>query len=232
MLIVRHALTEGAGFLAEFLTKHHLRWELVRIDAGDKLPRNVQDYSGIALMGGPMSVNDDLPWVGQEIALIQSAIDNDIPVIGHCLGGQMMSKALGAKVGPNPVKEIGWWPLQVSAHSEAKKWFGGETSFLGFHWHGETFDLPSDASHLLASEHCLNQAWSMGKHLAMQCHIEMTEAMVKVWAEGGANELVESALSPAVESVAGMKSDLPARVNALNKMAEHVYSEWIKGLKH
>jgi GMP synthase-like glutamine amidotransferase len=182
-------------------------------------------------MGGPMSVNDDLPWIAQILALIREAKDNDIPVLGHCLGGQLMSKALGAQITQNPIKEIGWGAVNVSQNEAAKNWFGQIETFNAFHWHGETFSLPQGASHLLASQYCQNQAWSIGKHLAFQTHIEMKPEMVKKWCDEGVDELAESANSVAVQQANAMQENLAVHCFFLNKVATQVYTQWIKGLK-
>ena len=173
--IFRHSPTEGAGHFAEFLNAHAIPWQLIRIDAGETVPRNAQDYSGLVFMGGPMSVNDELPWIPFVMALIRDAVARDVPLLGHCLGGQLMSKALGGVVTKNPVKELGWGKVEVADNDVARLWFGDIRQFDSFHWHGETFSLPQGAMHLLSSAHCANQAYAIGKHLAMQCHVEMTE---------------------------------------------------------
>ncbi|MDX1914732.1 MAG: type 1 glutamine amidotransferase [Methylophilus sp.] len=232
VLIFRHARTEGAGYLGTFLEQHDIPWCEVRIDLGEVLPESALAYSGLVFMGGPMSVNDDLPWIVPALNLIREAVAADIPVLGHCLGGQLMSKALGGVVGANPVKEIGWGNITVSNHAEAQKWFGDTKQFLGFHWHGETFTLPSGAVHLLSSQYCTNQAYSMDKHLAFQCHIEMTEEMVKVWCETGKHEVLESVSSAGVQGLDDIQQALPERVKALNQLANTVYREWIKGLRY
>ncbi|HEY8119095.1 MAG TPA: type 1 glutamine amidotransferase [Methylophilaceae bacterium] len=231
VIIFRHALTEGAGYLGSLLTEKNIPWHMVRIDQGDALPKSAHESSGMVMMGGPMSVNDDLPWIPPLLALIREAIAADIPVLGHCLGGQLISKALGAAVSKNPVKEIGWGEIKVSQNSEATQWFADIKSFQGFHWHGETFSLPHDATHLLASDYCQNQAYSLGKHIAFQCHIEMTVEMVKTWCKVGQDELAEAAASPGVQSVPEILEDLQPRVQELNAIAKPVYERWIKGLK-
>ena len=230
VVVFRHARTEGAGYLGTFLEQHHIPWCEVRIDLNEPLPPSAKHFSGLVFMGGPMSVNDDLPWIPHALALIREAVAADIPVLGHCLGGQLMSKALGGVVAPNQVKEIGWGEVQVTNNAEAKRWFGYASQFLSFHWHGETFTLPKGATHLLSSQYCQNQAFAMGKHLAFQCHIEMTEDMVKVWCETGKLELQQSAQSPAVQSAAVMQAELNLRVQHLNQLANTVYAHWIKGL--
>ena len=140
--IFRHAPTEGPGYFADFLDQKTIPWQLIRIDRGDTLPATAEDFSGLVFMGGPMSVNDDLPWIPLVLSLIREAMAKDIPVLGHCLGGQLMAKAMGGAVGRNPVKEIGWGELTVPNDDEARRWFGAAQHFLGFHWHGETFSIP------------------------------------------------------------------------------------------
>ena len=228
--IFRHAPTEGPGFLAEFLDARGIPWQLIRIDAGDALPDAPQQFSGLVFMGGPMSVNDDLPWIPPVLALIRGAVAADIPVLGHCLGGQLMSKALGGVVTRNPVKEIGWGELVVQDAPEARRWFGDLRRFPGFHWHGETFSIPAGASRILSSAHCPHQAFSLGMHLGFQCHIEMTEAMVREWCAVGGDEVEAAAASPGVQETAEIVKDLPARVAALNQVAAAVYTRWLAGL--
>lgn len=230
VIIFRHAAIEGPGFLATVLDEHAIPWRLVKIDEGEPVPDSITGFSGMVLMGGPMSVNDDLPWIAPLLNLIKNAVRLDIPVLGHCLGGQLISKALGADVTKNPTKEIGWGEVAVSKNAEAGQWFGDLTRFQVFHWHGETFSLPAGAMHLLSSSHCQNQAYSMGKHLAFQCHIEMTAAMVRSWSEAGAQEIKEAAMSPDVQQAAEILSKIEAKVAALQTVARPVYEKWISGL--
>lgn len=230
IVILRHAATEGPGYLATFLNNKNIPWELVKVDEKQPLPATIKDFSGMVLMGGPMSVNDDLPWIAPILALINEAKALDIPLLGHCLGGQLMSKALGGEISINPVKEIGWGQVTVSENAAAKNWFGDVIQFNSFHWHGETFSMPAGATHLLASNHCQNQAYSIGKHLAFQCHIEMTSDLIKTWCEVGEDELKNAAASVAVQQADDMQQNLALHVFFLNKVANQVYSQWIKGL--
>ncbi len=229
VLVIRHAKTEGAGYLGDFLNQHQIPWQVLSIDRGDSLPVSAQAYAGLVMMGGHMSVNDPLPWIAQELVLIRDAIQRDIPVLGHCLGGQLISKALGAKVTANSYKEIGWGKVQVLDNPHSQAWFGDLKQFDSFHWHGETFDLPQGAHHLLSSPHCHHQAYSLGKHLAFQCHIEMTAEMVRLWCQNGAQELSDAKNSPAVQQAEQMLHSLDQRIQQLNQVAKSVYHQWIKG---
>src|SRR5215204_2079215 len=113
ILIFRHATHEGPGYFADFLVRCGLSHSLIRIDQHDPVPSSIDGVSGLVFMGGPMSVNDRLPWIPKVISLIQQAVAADIPVLGHCLGGQLMSKALGGKVTSQRIKEIGWLPVET-----------------------------------------------------------------------------------------------------------------------
>lgn len=229
VLVIRHARTEGAGFFGTFLDQKNIPWCMICLDKADPLPLDMEGYSGLVMMGGPMSVNDDLPWIQQELELIRKAMLLDLPVLGHCLGGRLISKALGARVFANPFKEIGWAEVIVVSDQYAFDLFG-LANFESFHWHGETFELPQGAQHLLSSQYCKNQAYQIGKAIAFQCHIEMTEDMVGVWCDAGVDEILASKDSPGVQQVTEIQRYLKERVANLNKVATHVYSQWIKSL--
>ena len=228
--IFRHIAAEGPGYLAEFLDEHTIPWQLICIDSGEPVPVDPSPFSGLVLMGGPMSVNDNLPWISPVLALIRKAVELDIPVLGHCLGGQLISKALGGVVSRNQVKEIGWNQCTVSDNDTARLWFGNTQSFDAFHWHGETFSLPQGVIHLLSSTHCPNQAYALGKHLALQCHVEMTRQMIIDWCAVGANEIDASANSPAVQSAFTMQAQMEHKLTSLQIVARQLYQRWINGL--
>ena len=229
--VFRHVPTEGPGYFATVLGRDHVPWRVIKVDAGEAVPADPRAFSGLAFMGGPMSVNDDLPWIAPVLRLIRDSVDAGVPVLGHCLGGQLMSKALGGSVGRNPVKEIGWGDVEVPGNATAQQWFGHPALlFEAFHWHGETFTIPPGAERVLASQYCENQAFALGKHLGMQCHIEMTHEMIHLWCLTGAREIGRSK-SPAVQSVTAIKANLDRRLQALHRVADGVYARWIEGLE-
>ena len=232
VIVFQNIAHEGPGYLGDFLTQQNIPWQIINTNEVGALPASILDYSGVVIMGGPMSVHDDLPWIAPLLDLIREAKAADIPLLGHCLGGQLISKAFGGVISINPIKEIGWGEVNVTQNEDAKHWFGEIESFNSFHWHGETFSLPEGATHVLASVHCQNQAYSIGKHLAFQTHIEVTADMVKSWCELGVDELAEAASSPAVQQAEVMQQTLPVHCFFLNKVAKQVYGQWIKGLMH
>ena len=234
--IFRHTSTEGPGYFATFLDKHSIPWQLIAVDRGEAIPNTPEAFSGICLMGGTISVNDPLPWIEQSCQLIRAAVAGNIPVIGHCLGGQLMSKALGGRVTRNPVKEIGWGMTQPESNEEANRWFGSSLgagqSATVFHWHGETFSLPPGATRILSGTCCANQMFVTGLHLAMQCHVEMTEAMIDMWSKTWAKETQGlPALHPNIQTPEAMRRETPERMPAMRRVAEQLYSVWIGGLR-
>ena len=228
--IFRYSPTEGPGYFASYLDRQAIPWRLVAVDAGERLPADVDALGGLVCMGGPMSVNEDLPWIPPMLELIRSAVARDVPVLGHCLGGQLLSKALGGTVSRAPVKEIGWGEVRVEASAPAQDWFGPALGgFVTFHWHGETFTLPQGATRVLSGPYCENQGFALGPHLGLQCHVEMTADMVRTWCATGQRE-IERSRSPAVQPAAQILADLDTRVAALNAIADRVYRHWTAAL--
>jgi GMP synthase-like glutamine amidotransferase len=228
--IFRASSTEGPGYFATYLERRSIAWQVLKLDAGDAVPRDARKYSGLVFMGGPMSVNDDLPWIAPALELARDAVRKDVPLLGHCLGGQLISKALGGVVKANAVKEIGWGEVRVADNQVAREWVGDLQGFESFHWHGETFSIPPGGTRVLESAHCANQAFALGKHLAMQCHVEMTRELIESWLASGAPEIAESGASPAVQPPAEIRRDLDARVARLNEIAGRIYERWVEGL--
>jgi GMP synthase-like glutamine amidotransferase len=229
--IFRHSPGEGAGYFATFLDRHSLPWELIRIDDGVPPPPTSDAFSGLCFMGGPMSVNDDLPWITAALDLIRDADCKGVPVIGHCLGSQLMSKAFGGIVTRNPVKEIGWGTATTVPHPLAMEWLGDCQGFLAFQWHGETFSIPDGATRLLKSAYCDNQIFVRGIHLGMQCHVEMTADMIRHWCDIGAKEIASVRHQPSVQDAAAMQLGMDEKIACLRWVADRLYGRWISGLR-
>jgi GMP synthase-like glutamine amidotransferase len=227
LTVFRHIACEGPGYLAEVLERNDVPCDIIRIDQGETVPVSIDDSSGLVFMGGPMSVNDDLPWVDQELALIKQAQAAGLPVLGHCLGGQLISRALGGSVGANPVKEIGWHTVRGANTDAARHWLGdqpGEPEL--FHWHGETFSIPAGAELLLENDNCAHQAFVIGNTLALQCHVEMTAPMVAEWASLYEDELQNP--GDTVQSAQQMTSGLDERIRTAQQVADRLYHRWLE----
>src|SRR5712664_3709227 len=228
--IFRTSPSEGPGYFATYLERRSIAWQVMALDAGESVPPDPRRFSGLAFMGGPMSVNDELPWIAPALELIRDAVRKDVPVLGHCLGGQLMSKAFGGAVRANPVKEIGWGEVRVADNAVAREWLGEVREFISFHWHGETFSIPPGATRVLENAHCENQAYALGRHFGMQCHVEMTEELVRAWLRSGGDELRNSANSPSVQRPEQIEADLQKKLEQLHAVADRIYDRWTQGL--
>jgi len=224
--IFRHVRSEGPAYFATCLERLSVPWTLIALDEGAVLPRDVADFSGLAFMGGPMSVNDDLPWIAPVLELIRDGVRRDVPVIGHCLGAQLMARAFGGEVTRAPVPEIGWGEVRVAENAVAGEWFGALASFEAFHWHGETFSIPPGATRVLGNAHCENQAFALGRHIGLQCHVEMTGELVRAWCRGGREEIARRAASPGVQRPEEILRELEPRLERLHVVADRIYERW------
>jgi GMP synthase-like glutamine amidotransferase len=228
--IFRTARSEGPAYFATYLERRSIAWQLVPLDEGAAVPIDPRAFSGLVFMGGAISVNDNLPWIGPVLELIREAVRKDVPVLGHCLGGQLMSRAFGGAVRANPYKEIGWGEVRVADNGVAREWLGELQGFEAFQWHGETFSIPPGATRVLENSHCANQAFALGKHFGMQCHVEMSEELVGNWLRSGGDEMKATFASPAVQLPEEIQRDLPRRLEALHQVADRIYDKWTEGL--
>lgn len=197
---LQHVPFESIGMIKDWMQEHHIQHTATHLYNNEALPE-IHDFDCLIIMGGPMSVNDEdeIKWLKAEKELIKEAIEADKTVVGICLGAQLIANVLGAKVYKNKEKEIGFFPLQSVILSEAKSLdiinklqslFDNKTVF---HWHGETFDLPENATLLASSVACINQAFLYKKNvLGLQFHLEMDEAAIEKIIKNCRAELIES----------------------------------------
>lgn len=238
--VLQHHADVGPGYFADWLRTHAVEYRLLRLDEGQPVPADPEDFAGICSLGGPMSANDPLPWIDPELSLLRAAVARGIPVIGHCLGGQLLARALGGRVERNPVKEIGWIELQITEPRLAREWLGEAPGAVEvFAWHGDTFVPPPGARSFLRTRWCEHQAFVFAhagtSHIGLQFHPEITPDIVRRWTgdETWYAEVEEERLAtggPAVQDAQAMQHDLEARCAALHARAARIYARWADGL--
>lgn len=191
LLVIQHMEHEDAGMFGETARHEELELRLVRTWLGESVPRTPGENTvAVLIMGGGMNVDqvDRYPNLAAEMKLVRQCVARSTPLIGVCLGSQLIAAALGARVYDGPVKEIGWYSLQLTEEAEGDPLFEGlPEQQTVFQWHGQTFDLPAGAVRLAGSEAFPNQAYRLGECIwGLQYHLETTEIHVRDWlARGG-----------------------------------------------
>lgn len=212
---LQHVPFEGLGSIENWLKANGYKISATHLYQSVEFP-DVKDIDLLIIMGGPMSVNDeaDLPWLTAEKQFVKKTIEAGKPVLGICLGAQMIANAMGAKVYPNSKKEIGWFPIQNT--SENKNLFQFPESATVFHWHGETFDLPSNAKLLASSQACMNQAFQIGENvMGLQFHLETTPKSLDDIAAHCADELVAGEYIQSLEQMTSVDKKQFDEINFL-----------------
>jgi len=182
VLILEHQIPENIAYLGTWLIKNNIKFRVFNAEKDKEFPNNIEAYSALAVMGGAMSANDMLFTNKKAEILILQAMYRDIPVLGHCLGGQLMAKALGAKITVNGVPEIGWQKISYNiADPLVTEWFRDNPTDYVIHWHYDTFEIPTGAKRLATTEACSNQVFVIDKHIGMQFHIEIDQKKLDFW---------------------------------------------------
>jgi GMP synthase-like glutamine amidotransferase len=213
---LQHVSFEGLGSIESWLEATGHKITKTRFFKSENLPEPDQ-LDLLIVMGGPMSVNDEdaFPWLVQEKQFIRNIIESGKSVLGVCLGAQLIASALGAKVYKNAVKEIGWFPVQ-GIPSTDRTAFNFPPSAEVFHWHGETFDLPSGAIRLARSRGCENQAFQFGRSvIGLQFHLETTPESAQEIVKHCRNELVASEYIQSESEILGAATEKYRSINDL-----------------
>ena len=229
VLILQHLVDDGPAYLGDWLAGEGVPVDLRCTEAGDAFPAMLGDARALAVLGGAMSANDDLPSLRQAERLILEAIERGIPVIGHCLGGQLMARALGGRIGPSIAPEIGWLPIQRLGSPAADHWFGPDPLPLVFQWHYEAFTLPDGAELLATSPACAIQAFAFGPHVALQFHVEQDAAKLMRWTQvhEGEYPLAQQTHPTTVQGPAAILADAEHRLAAQQRLADWLYQRWL-----
>lgn len=184
LLVLKHIACEGPGRLADFASRHGVAIREIDLENGEPLPK-LDAFSALIVLGGPMNVYEEerFPFLAPETELIREALRRKLPILGLCLGGQLLAKAAGGRVTKNPVKEIGNFSVNLTQPGKQDPLFYGfAASFPVFQWHGDTFSDVAYGVVLASSPLCAHQAFRVGENAyGLQFHVEITLAMARSW---------------------------------------------------
>lgn len=223
VIVLQHAAPEGPGLVADALASTGARLRIVRADLGAQVPRSPDGAAGLVVMGGPMGVYEAPlhPHLRDELHLLEATLRSGIPVLGVCLGSQLLAAALGARVGPSGSKEIGWLEVERLAGSDGDPLLGAAPQrFAPLHWHGDVFDLPGGAVSLARSARTECQAFRYAELAwGLLFHLEANEAQVLAMLRAFGDEVREAGVAP--ETIAAAA---PERLAALRPLAERTFA--------
>lgn len=231
VLILQPQFADGPAYLATHLQAAGGSFTVCAVEAGDEVPLDAAPWAGIAMLGGSMSVNDDLRWLGRAERLLRDAVARGVPVLGHCLGGQMLAKALGATVSDNAVPEIGWSRIHRHDLDLARAWFGEAPDLPVYQWHSQTFGLPAGATLLASNAACAHQAFAVGPHLGMQFHIEVDAEKLSRWHAEAPLPGDPQRAHASVQDEATMRADTARWLASSQRTAARIYERWLSLLR-
>lgn len=222
---------DGACFFGDHLHARGVPLRLFRLFDTERPPSSLKEYAGLAFLGGPMSVNDDWDALRQCERMIGAALSADVPMFGHCLGGQLISRALGGRVTTADCAEIGWSQIRSTGSELARHWFG-DAEFPMFQWHNETFSVPPGAELIGTGELCRHQAYAIGRlHVGVQFHCEIDRDKIENWLTNDDSvEIEQQASSPGVYSREQIRAQAVDRLPQAQRIAARLYDRWIERL--
>ncbi len=231
LLVFQHVPHEILGTLDPLLRDHGFRIRYVNFGRDpDALP-DLDRYHGLIVLGGPMNCDQVTRHrhLATEVTAIQQAVRDGKPVLGICLGSQLLARALGAPVTPNRVKEIGWYDVAPTAEGRKDPLFQHfADSERIFHWHGDTFAIPHGAVHLAASTDCAHQAFRFGHNAyGLQFHLEVDEPMIHRWLQAPTNRRELDGLQGVIDPAA-IARETPAHIGRSRALGGAVFGEFLR----
>lgn len=230
LLVLQHVAHELLGTLNPLLKRAGFRIRYINFARHPDAEPSLEGYDGLVILGGPMSANDSnrLPHLTTEMRLIEQALKLNRPVLGICLGAQLIAKTLGAAVYPNPEKEIGWYGVSPTEDAQRDPLLSAfkETEKI-FQWHGETFEIPKSTCHLAFSPLCANQAFRYETNVyGFQFHLEVDAPMIHRWLRVPDNQKEIVSLGGA-NSLERIHSETPVHIERLTQLSDGVFGEFI-----
>ena len=231
LLVLQHVAHEILGTLDPLLRSYGFRNRYVNFGREPGAKPSVDGYHGLVILGGPMNVDqvDQFPHLAAELNVVREALDRDIPILGICLGSQLLARALGSAVYPNVSKEIGWYPLSPTGAAASDPLLGHLRDPENiFQWHGDTFDIPESAVHLASSPSCRNQAFRYGdRTYGFQFHLEVDSGLIHRWLSIPAHRDEIAALDGQV-CPDEIRAQTVEHVDALQTLADRVFTSFIR----
>ncbi len=226
-LIIQHLSIEPPALIGEILCAAGHALHYVHIDEGDALPENTADFSAVVIMGGPQSANDThLAYIDNELRWLSKALADGMPMLGICLGAQMMAKAAAAEITRSPVRELGWYPVFPTSASRNDPLFADlpSTGLQVFQWHGETFSLPAQASLVATHPDVPQQVFRLKQaQYGLQCHVEVDESIIHTWIAAGDSE--RDALGES--TIAALHNETAQHLDAMRLFCRQMVKNWL-----